>query len=269
MPRLIALLADSFFPYSFAPYVYNYTSLIVTLLVIASIYSRRLILGNRDLLSLAIVLVPHYTNEVFLNITNLQWVLAILIVVTLLKEPPHSKYGRVYLQIVSDFAVIVCCGLTGPFIIFLTPFFIWKYFNDKRRYNFTVALIVMMIASIQAFFIIDGPTFALEGEKIDQELGDYARVVGQKLFGNLFLGISIPYQINPLVLCGLFLLVILFILNLSIGSDNKRVSLVFAFLCFSLAIILATLGKFKANLQLLVPPGNGPRYFYLPYIMIL
>ena len=219
-------------------------------------------------MTLAVVLVPHYTNEVFLNITNLQWILAILIVVTLLKEPPHSKYGRVCLQIVSDSAVITCCGLTGPFIIFLTPFFIWKYFHAKSRYNFTIALTTMMAASVQTFFIINSLSFTLAEGKINQELGDYAKIIGQKLFGNLFLGMSIPYQINPVVLCGLSLFIILFILGLSADSSNKRASL-FVFMGFSLAVVLATLAKFRANLQLLVPPGNGPRYFYLPYVMTL
>jgi hypothetical protein len=269
VPRLIAFFADLFFPYSFAPYVYNYSSLLITLLVIASIYSRRFTIGNKNLLSLTIVLIPHYTSEVFLNITNLQWILAILIIITLLKEPPHPKYGNVYLQIVSDLTVIICCGLTGPFIIFLTPFFMWKYFNNKSRYSFIIVLVVIAVASMQTLFIINSPPLALGGEKVNQESGSYAKVIGQKLFGNLFLGISVPYQISPSILCILLLFIIFFISDLSIDSGNKRASLIFVFLSFSFAVVLATLYRFKANLQLLIPPGNGPRYFYLPYIMMV
>ena len=70
VPRVIALFAERFFPYSLIPTVYNYSSLLITLLVVLSVFSARFKLNNKSLAALAIVLVPHYKNEIFLNITN-------------------------------------------------------------------------------------------------------------------------------------------------------------------------------------------------------
>lgn len=266
VPRLIALFSDSFFPYSAAPYVYNYSSLFLTLLVIANIFSSRLIMNNKFLLVLSVVLVPHYRNQVFLNITNLQWILAILIIVTLLKEQPHPKYGNVHVQRIVDFTVIICCGLTGPFIIFLLPFFVWKCFRARNYHSYSIVMAVIAVASIQLLFIIND--VPLSSGAVAQNY-EYARVVGQKLFGNLFLGISIPYEINAYFLCSLLLFLIVFIAYLSVDYDKNRSFVIVVLLGFFFAILLATLNKFKLNPGGIIPPGAGPRYFYLPYVMIV
>jgi len=266
VPRLAALFSDAFFPYYAAPFVYNYLSLALTLLVVTSVFSARFDAGNKPLLALSVVLVPHYGGEVFLNITNIQWMLALLLLVTLLKEEPHPRYGNVKVQSALDFAAVVFCGLTGPFIVFLAPFFALRLYKKRGRYNAGILLAALAVAAVQVFFMATGQV--AEVERAPDNLFVFASVIGRKFFGNLFLGNSLPYDLNPFMLTALFALLLLFIAFLAFRSEKTRRFQVLVYLGFMSAVFLATLVKFKSNPLTLVPPDNGARYSYLVYVMI-
>lgn len=266
VPRLVALFSDALFPYYAAPYVYNYLSLALTLLVVLSVFSGRLDIGNKPLLALAIVLVPHYNGEVFLNITNVQWVLALLLVITLLKEEPRPEYGNVKAQAALDFSAVIFCGLTGPFIVFLLPFFALRFHKKRSRYNAGILLAALAAAAVQIFFMATGQV--TEEERTPDNLFILASVIGRKFFGNLFLGNSLPYGLNPFMLTGAFALILLFIAYLAFWSETKRRFQITVFLGFMSAVLLATIIKFKSNPLTLVPPDNGVRYSYLVYVMV-
>jgi hypothetical protein len=262
-PRIIALLADWFFPYSVIPWVYNYSSLFVTLLVISSIFSPRLIIKNKTLLALSIVTIPHFTNEVFLNITNLQWILSLFLVVVLLKELPQS-----FLDLLSDLSMLLISGFTGPFIIFLTPFFIFKFFRNREFYSFIILSLVLIISCVQLYSIIVNPTvdMILEKDRVAFDANNYIDLFAYRVFGNLFFGIRIGYKINSYFLFMLFLFFIAFIFH---SSCHKKVKLYTVyFMIFALLILIATFYKFKSNPTILIPAGNATRYFYIPNLMI-
>ena len=263
VPRLIALVADSFFTYSAIPIVYNFSSLLFTLVVVASIFSPRLKINHKPLLALTIVLVPHYTDEVFLNVANLQWILSILLIVVLLKERPHDRYGNINVQYVLDLIIIILCGLTGPFIVFLVPFFIWKWINDKGLYDSIILIAVIAVSSIQFFFMLSELIRVQNG--ISFNLNVYSAIIGHKLFGNLFLTKGIAYKLNHYILSFLYFGTIFMMLRFA--PPKRR----FIFVCLGVQfiILLAAFYKFKANPEILIPPGNGQRYFYIPNIMLV
>lgn len=262
VPRVIALFADSFFPYSLIPTVYNYSSLLVTLFVVLSIFSPRFELNNKPLAALAIVLIPHYGNEIFLNITNLQWILSILLIVVLLKRNPASKYGSLTLQYLLDISIIIICGLTGPFIVFLLPLFGYKYFQVKKKYNLLIAVIVSIITLIQLSFITSN---AASSPKINFSLETYSQIIGHKFWGSFLLGHKIAYNQNHYVLSCMYLVVIFLLFWLAYRQKNIYI---FFFLSINFIFILATFYKFISNPEILTIPSNGPRYFYIPYLML-
>lgn len=266
VPRLAALLTDAFFPYHAAPFAYNYLSLAITLLVVLSVFSERFNAGNKPLLALSVVLVPHYNGEVFLNITNVQWVLALLLVITLLKDEPSPQYGNVKAQSALDFSAIIFCGLTGPFIVFLLPFFIARSYKKRTPYNAGITLAALAAASVQVFFM--ATSYAPEAERTPDNLFVFASVIGRKFFGNLFLGNSLPYDLNPFMLSAAFALILFFIAYLAFWSEKTRRFHIAVFLGLMSAVLLATLVKFKSNPLTLVPPENGVRYSYLVYVMM-
>ena len=97
------------------------------MLVIANIYSPRIQNDIKWLLALTIVMVPQFGYEVGMYNVNLQWILCILLVTNYLKEPPSEKFGNVAFQVASEVILIVLVGLTGPFMIFLTPFYLLRF----------------------------------------------------------------------------------------------------------------------------------------------
>lgn len=117
VPRLIALAGNLVDPV-FIPPLYVYGSLLVTLWVVARLFSPRLDLPNKPLLALAIVAVPT-TGEVFLCPVNIQWILALSLVTTLFMRDPQTRFERA-----GDYLGLFLVGLTGPFGIVLLPFFL-------------------------------------------------------------------------------------------------------------------------------------------------
>lgn len=263
--RLIALMADAFFPYSAAPAVYDYSSLLAVLVVILNIYSPRLVMDNKALLSLSIVLVPHFGNEVFMNAANVNWILAVLLLVVLFKEAPDRRFGNLALQVVSDVTAMVLCGFSGPLIVFLSPFFVWRFYIQKSRCNLCLAVVAVLIAATQSVFVSRQNSLIAEVLQPGVPAVDYWSVAGQRLFGNLFLGSTLPFCLNPYILCGCGVLVLSSVVRLGVQCGKGRQ--IFVFLAFSAMIVLTTFLKFKPFLDELLSPENGARYFYVPYVM--
>jgi len=265
VPRLIAFVADVFFPYSAAPAVYNYLALLAMLVVILNIYSPRFFADYKAMLSLSLVLVPHFKNEVFVNATNSNWILAMLLVVILFKEPPDARFGNVRLQRISDVMAILCCGFSGPLIIFLAPFFVRRWFVQKTRHRFILAALAVLAASIQAVLVLKENPLNTGAPPADHLIAGYCTLVGQRLVGNLFLGSTLPYALNPYVLCVGGLLV--FSLAVCFAVKRGKGAQALVLLTVSAAILLPKFSESRLNPTLLLLPRYGARYFYLPYVM--
>ena len=263
VPRLIALIGDTFFSYSSIPAFYNYASLLIILIVTLSIFSSRFHVKHKSLIALTISLVPHYENEVFLNVTNTTWILSIMIIIVLLKENPAKRYGKVVVQYACDLLIIIICGLSGPFIIFLMPFFGWKWINKKNVYNTIIFTATSIISLIQLSFIV---SHSINSYDVSTNLTAYSEVIGYRAFGGLLLGSNIAYKINPYILSFLYFSLLTLILHL---AYQKKDRFIFFSIGISLIYLLATFYRFKNNPEILVSPGNGVRYFYIPYVMLI
>lgn len=263
-PRLIAIIAD-LFPYSITPVIYNYSSLGLTLFVVLYIFSPRLKCDKKLVMALAIVLVPHPTNEVFVNVTNIQWTLCLLLIVTLLKDNPDRAFGNINLQRIIDCSILILCGLTGPFVILAAPLFLCKYFRKKDSYTGLIFLLILTLSAVQLFFIMKTSVPAA-GQGV-YSIDHWSKVIGQKLFGNLFLGHIISYQINAVILSVFCISLPFLLLSFSLG-EKKRLFLISTYLYFGIAVAVSSFYKFKGNPLALVPLENGPRYFYVPYVML-
>jgi len=208
------------------------------------------------------VFIPHFKNEIFLNITNIQWILSILLIITLMKEEPSIKYGNINIQFAFDFIIIIFCGLTGPLIIFFIPLFLWKSFQHRCIYNYSATLLATLISLIQISFILGDIKESQDGN-ITLTLSIYSQLVGYKTFGNLFLGEKATHFLDHYLLSAMYFGLIYIMLRY---APQKKIMMFFLYV--HLTILLAVFYKFRANLATLVPPGNGERYFYIPYIMI-
>ena len=271
VPRLIAWLSSLISPYTFTPHLYNYASFIITLLVIASIFSPRLHVPHKPLLALSVVLTPHYTGEIFLNVTNIQWLLCLALIIMLIKDVPNSKYGNTYLQTAFDSLIIILCGLTGPFIVLLLPLFIIKAFKANLTYRTIILATVVVTAYIQVTTFID-VTAELPTEPFSLDIAPYAQVLGQRVFGGLFLGLPSVYVIKnygygviPYALAVVYMSLLLSLFIYSLKTKNK---LALTFLVIHCIMVLMSFYRFRVDPTLLIPLGNGARYLYIPYLMM-
>ena len=147
IPRLVAYLA-SFFPVAVAPALYAYATLAMTLGVGAKLLSPRLALPYKPLLVVAIALVPT-GGEVILNLTNIHWYTALLLIALVLQKPPTTRW-----QLASDFILLLLAGLTGPFIIAFAPLFLLRWLKRWDNYSSYLVCVALLLTGIQGYTIL-------------------------------------------------------------------------------------------------------------------
>jgi len=284
LPRLIAWLASRLLDPAWWPAFYNVTSFAIWLAVIARTFSPRLPLPTalRPWLALAFFLGPQ-TGEILFTITNLQWVVAFLLIQQAFIAAPTTT-----LQRITDLALLALLGLTGPFILALGPLLAWRWWRTFRSpatadsqllppssqplaprlklssFNFHSLALASACAAVQAYFILQpGPRFTFPPFDASQ----FFAVVGQHLLVWPVLGDLIARKLPPALLTILGLLPALALLVWSLRPHPRqllRAQLVVAFL------LMMAAGVYRArpdtwNLDNLV---FGDRYFYLPRVLL-
>ena len=273
VPRVVGLLSDLLFPYSAAPYVYNFACIIITMLVIANIYSPRFNYEPKSLLALTIVMVPFFGYEVGTSLVNVQWVLFILLVTNYLKEEPSERFGNVNFQFTSDVIQMVLVGLTGPFIVFMVPFYLCRFLRKKNRYWFGIFCAATVVSSVQAACILTSKEpFLAGGAGAGPVWADLLETIGVRLFGNLFLIRGLTkriYAYDHYILFFLFVLVLVLIFY-KVFRLTKNFHAVIVLIGLSFIILISALFKGRYNLRAFVDVGGvaASRYFYPQYVLI-
>ncbi|TGO02555.1 hypothetical protein PN36_23055 [Candidatus Thiomargarita nelsonii] len=147
IPRLISYFSG-FFPVTYAPALYNFSALVITLLVINYLFSSRIQLPFKPLLAIAVVLVPP-DGDILMNITNIQWFLLLILILFIIQDKPNTRN-----QLLLDTLMITLIGLTGPFIILFLPLFIFRFIYICRSdYSVYLLSIALLLALIQGYFL--------------------------------------------------------------------------------------------------------------------
>jgi hypothetical protein len=248
----------TFFPIVAAPSFYVYTSYLI-LLVITWIYLRLLNDTRiRYLIVGSIILVP-IKSEVFLNLTNLQWLIAPLILVVFYT---HSPSGPLFRGLVSIALLLVC--LTGPFSTLFAPFVAITFLLQKIDLYKIVNLCILGVCSLfQAFLLLGSPRLgtSLPSLKLLKD------IVFNNFYGSIFLGEYLcpkSQEISYLVSIVFLIWIITCIMQL-----NKK-DILIASCLFLLSFALLCLGLQAGNNN----PGMGPftfasRYFYIPELLLI
>ena len=267
LPRLIAWTASRLLDPAWWPAFYNVTAFALWLAVIARTFSPRLPLppALRPWLAFAFFLGPQ-TGEVLFSITNLQWVVAFLLIEQAFIAAPTTTAQRI-----TDLALVALVGLTGPFIIALGPLLAWRWWRDtssprfkRSSCNLQLLALASACAAIQAYFIFrPGPRFIFP----PFDAARFCEVVGQHLLVWPVFGDHLARHFPPLLLGFLGLVPVVALLAWSLRPHARRplrAQLVVAFL------LMMAAGVYRArpdtwNLDNLV---FGDRYFYLPRVLL-
>jgi hypothetical protein len=258
-PRLIAAFSSLFDPL-YAPALYFWSSAFLNLAAAASVFSKRLDLPCRPLFALAFVLVPH-TGEVWLTVTNLQWLFAPGILLLLMARDPETP-----LQWAFDLIMLTLVGLTGPFIVIWLPLFAWRIW--KRRYSrasLWLGLIALVTAGIQVYGLLQFKEPPPEGPIL---LDHLIRLPGMRMWGSLLLKMSVAEKLST-VACVLMAVVGWSGASwLALTPLDKRETR-FTLLLAGLILMASAFLKSRHNLGHFDIIAAGDRYFYMPKLFML
>jgi hypothetical protein len=149
--RMIAHVAGRADP-RLAPAIFVWGAAAATLYVAGRALSPRCPLPHfAGLCAMAVVLVPD-TFEVLLNLANLQWVLAVGLILLLISADPSGLW-----QWIHDAVAAAAIGLTGPFCILLLPFFAWRAWSRRTRASGALVAIIAACALVQGYFLLTEP----------------------------------------------------------------------------------------------------------------
>ena len=261
LPRLVAWLARQTADVAWWPAIYNGCSFAVTVGLFLRIASDRVRLPAKPALMLALPLVVG-TGEVLINLTNLQWITAFLLVIHLFLEPPKSVRERTV-----DLLILVMVGLNGPFAAVLAPLFAWRAWSEKNRDHWLAFGVVAACAALQGSLAWRaGAALYGAGEPLRPLM--FFSVLGSRLVTWTFLG---PEAVGALPVWahaagGTAFLALL--ITLALRDRNERTEKVR--LAAALALLTAACAwRVRADLWQDDNLVNGDRYFYIPRVLVV
>lgn len=150
LPRFVAQFAF-LFPLGKAPLVFNLAAFVVAALPVnLLLFSRSQTWGSiqiRALMAAAYVALPN-SSEVSYGITHSDMHLALCAFLVLLATAPDGALGKVF-----DISILLICGLTGPYCVFLLPIAIYLLWIDRSRWQWTRAIVLGASSLIEAWVL--------------------------------------------------------------------------------------------------------------------
>lgn len=260
LPRLIAWTGSNLLDPAWWPAFYNGVAVLIWIAAAARFVSPRFDFPGKPWLALSLVAVPHM-GEVFFNVTNLQWVTALVLVQQAMIAPPTNARERW-----GDFAIVVLITLTGPFGIAFLPLFAWRWWRSRDRDPTILLLAMGACAALQAWFVVrTGPRFEFQGAP--WHVAPIIEVLGRRLVLWPLLGREIAYSLSPLVVMlagGTFLAAAFGWMLRPHPRRLLRAQVVAALVLITLAGVYRTRPDAWAGDNL----DFADRYFYIPRVLL-
>jgi hypothetical protein len=260
--RLIAHVAGRADP-RLAPAIFVWGAALATLYVAARTLSPRCPLPHfAGLCALAVVLVPD-TFEVLLNLANLQWVLAVGLILLLVSGDPAGRW-----QWIHDLAAAAALGLTGPFCILLLPFFAWRAWRRRTRASVALAVIVAACALVQGYFVVTEPPASPEPPDFSSGPLLVLPAIARRVGGSILVGSLLGADTDQVVgtLAGIATLAGVAYLALRPArhrAENVALGLVFA------AVLASAFLRTRHAMGLYFTGHADSRYVYIPQLIAI
>ena len=181
-PRLGASLA-LLGPLFLAPLVLNLIAIAVQALPVNLLLSSRSSawgnLRSRAFFASMYLALPN-CRELSANIESSQWVLALCAFLLLVASIPRSAVGRLF-----DLSVLLLCGLTGPFCIFLLPIALFLAWRHRDRWRWVPVGALAALSLVQAWPLLLNTGFS---SRPHYALGASPALFTRILAGQVYLG---------------------------------------------------------------------------------
>jgi hypothetical protein len=258
VPRLVAILFDVIVPPENMGIAYNIAAGIIAAIVSIAISFSRFNFGVKWLFPVIPLLMPH-GGEVFLTLTNVQWIIAPYFMLLCIQDRDPKREIRLIQPI-----IVFIIAMTGPFSIFLLPFFFIRAIIYRDSKNEVILFAIVMIAASLQIHSLLTHHFASVGKFVDWPLvpawtfwGVIAPLFGYPIVPRIAVQILFFLLAFPLVICFFQL------------KAKWRIRL-YAMALFSVCILFAGLMRVGGHQIQLVSPflSGGERYFFIPYAMV-
>jgi hypothetical protein len=271
--RLVGLISQ-IIPLVYAPLFFNVVAIGIKAVPVYLLFSTRFSkiipsLKTKFLLAFLYVSLPN-TQEVFANVTNAQWFLALSAFMILVGESVYTKKEKIF-----DSVILILSGLSGPFVLFLLPILILKWKDRKaEKYFKYLSSIVVICALVQGMVVFSGglnvrshkPLEATPAMLVKITAGQVylASLIGKEGYAELY-----NHILNQDRLLSKFITLVIFIAGSLMvgyavfkGSQELRLFIIFCALLF-----FAALSKpMGANWFVLMLPGSAARYWLFPML---
>lgn len=254
-PRLIACSAAQA-PWEQLPAIYVLAAGVLAAAVVVRFAFARVPVLVRVLGPVAVVAAPH-SGEVFLNVTNLNWFLSLLLIMNLLEPAPArttetSRRG----------AEVLLAGLSGPSVVCLAPFALWWAWRSRWRREACIVLACWVLATLVQSAVLLSESRA-PNAGVREVIGSLSWVPGRYAMA-VFVGQWLPYHavLGHVIAAVAVVAIGTLFLDPTNGARCQAGWLMLA------ASVLLVAGRFAADTWG-NPLGGGARYTYVPLVLFL
>jgi hypothetical protein len=276
-PRLVALAVVQL-PISVGPLLFNMASLLVMALPVFILWSDRTLLAKEGefrklVLTLLFVLMPNI-GEIFGNLTNTIWFLAVASAMVLIRT--DAKSAKRWL--IFDCTILLASGLSGPFsgALALAAGFLLMHKNKRSRELYIKTGIIVACALVQIIVLASSqsPLSAAFNQRsaLIHNTAMPVEITGMRFIALPMLGshiltpeIATSAQMYALGIITVALMVVAFVKS----RTEIRALILFAALLYTASFFRAIAGPILEFWKSLIFNSFGARYFFVPFFVWL
>lgn len=257
-------------PMAYAPLFMNGVAIAIHVLPVAIVMSGRTstlfpTVLSRIAFCVLYLFLPN-TKEIFLNVTNAQWFLALSALFVVLSRPAVSKLGTVF-----DGAVLALSGLSGPFALFLLPVAALNWRLNRVRRTYILFAIIVVAAAVQVVAITQTGMGRMQIQSANTpEL--LLRIVERQVVGGSIIGpygiswMEAKYAWTQAFLTATAIAGLLFVGYAAIGGSRQvRLVLLFTSMAFASSVLFPVITiRSDVSTWEVMSSSSGVRYWLLP-----
>ena len=276
--RGVALLT-TWLPLKLAPLTFNIIAVAVMALPLFILWSdpnffKKLGDKNKLILTVLYLLIPNIA-EIFGNLTNTQWFLAIAAILVLTRTNKQTAKRWLWF----DLLVLAACGLTGPYVLVLTLPALYLAFIYRTRpvYLKTALILALALLQVAVYMRSVGDNQLSITSQVPTVVRNYDRPIemtGMRFVVLPILGsdaISTNHSINPkladsaqLYMLGMIALVFILLATIK-GPPETKALIAFCLLVYAMSLLRAYREPVMAFWDIMQFSTFGERYFFIPF----
>lgn len=260
VPRSVAYAQTFFGSPESAPFIYSYFCVGACALGSVYVFDVALKITKSNFVSIIFSLSPYVivqSAEVLLNITNIQWILALT--TFMLIWDVFCFHDKSDSKTIIKSVFLLVFGLTGPFLIIFAPFALYVFYLVRGKSNFSVvfpAVCIIISIVIQSMVLIFASDHSADGVNIPSAQQFFSDFMVQGFFSSKNL------LLDEKIYAG----IIFFSLTVLVFYSMRK-NIMLPVIFFTTAVLLWVLATIRIeNPDILTSPIKaGARYYFVPY----